>query len=182
MSITEVKYGRLKSKPGYENERVEATAAVEYHQTPEQTLANLQDWVNRQLDLPEEAVALAQKVAELKQEVEQLEKRRNDFQRAMNFLNGVAMRGWTRDPFISETEYQWFRRFVQEINTPPAPTLEPFKLNPVGPVTMTVDWNTGIGLAQGDLRPRPIDDFKTPQRPVDWDQFYRSRGAIPAGK
>jgi hypothetical protein len=73
MIVNEVEYTRLVSLPGYENKRIGATAGVEYSETPGEALARLADWVDAQLGLPEEAVALAEKVASLKREKADLE-------------------------------------------------------------------------------------------------------------
>jgi hypothetical protein len=68
MKITAVRYRKLISLPGYENKAIEAEAAVEPNEAPEDALLLLSQWVHEQLsgekavtDLP----ALRQEVAYL---------------------------------------------------------------------------------------------------------------------
>ena len=96
MQVFSVKYGRLVSVPGYENKRIEAEAVVGFNEKPELALAHLQDWVDKQLNLPEEAVALAEKVASLRKDVEGLllnaqaaREQLRKYQRLQGILNGT---------------------------------------------------------------------------------------------
>lgn len=69
MNIATVTYSRLKNLGNYENERLDATAAVLEGQTPEQVHEQLRTWVHGQLKLT---------MTDLEQEVQQLEGRRYD--------------------------------------------------------------------------------------------------------
>jgi hypothetical protein len=50
MEITAVRYRKLVSRPGFTNEAIEAEAAVEVGENPEDVLLQLADWVNAHLD------------------------------------------------------------------------------------------------------------------------------------
>ena len=129
MDITYVEYGRLKSLPGYENEKVVAEAEVGQGETAQDALAKLKDWVNGQLGLPETAVELAQKVAELQRqkadlegEVERLTSRRADFARAVALLTQMLTTGT-----LSYLDLRWLQKFGDELHAPtavPGPTLK----------------------------------------------------------
>ena len=50
MEITAVRYRKLVSRPGFTNEAIEAEAAVEVGENPDDVLLQLADWVNAHLD------------------------------------------------------------------------------------------------------------------------------------
>ena len=72
--IERVTYRRLRNLGGYENDAVEATAAVERGEMPEQALMKLAEWVHDRLGLSLDQVrALERRGRELKEEIGQLE-------------------------------------------------------------------------------------------------------------
>ena len=49
MKITGITYGRLRSLPGFNNERIEITAELHQTEPADEVLANLEEWVNTKL-------------------------------------------------------------------------------------------------------------------------------------
>ena len=49
MNITSISYGRLRSLPGFNNERIEITAELHQTEPADEVLANLEEWVNTKL-------------------------------------------------------------------------------------------------------------------------------------
>ena len=74
MRIQTVSYRRLRNLGNFENDAVEATAAVERGETPEQALAKLADWVHERLGMSPDAIRLMEdRGRRLKDEIARLE-------------------------------------------------------------------------------------------------------------
>jgi hypothetical protein len=79
MKITSVSYTRLQTLKGYNNERVGATADVNYGETPDQVLNILRDWVEKRLLVEVDVV-------EREEVIERLGYRKDELQRNIAHL------------------------------------------------------------------------------------------------
>jgi hypothetical protein len=79
MKIETVTYRKLVSGPGYNNKAVEATAAVEKGETPEDALLGLTAWVHAQLD-----GTTTMGVRELREEVDFLHRQKQQLRGAVS--------------------------------------------------------------------------------------------------
>lgn len=81
MKITSVSYARLQTLSGHNNERVGATADVEYDagELPEQAMARLKAWVHEQMSDVRDVYAM-------REDVEQLSYQKDEIQRDIDRL------------------------------------------------------------------------------------------------
>jgi hypothetical protein len=107
MKITSVSYTRLQTLSGYNNERVGATADVDYDtgETPEEALNSLRAWVEKRLlveiDVIERGAAIERlgwRRDELEQNIAHLETRYEQLQIILR-QHGVAIEDLDNVPF-----------------------------------------------------------------------------------